>query len=86
MSRFALIVKSDVPSHIKIMYRCPGCESCYDEYDDAVYCCRPRIKKIFICKRCKKNHEDEDIAKKCCIENYSPSAIELEAAGQESFL
>lgn len=68
-------------------WRCNECMTVYDNEDDAVECCQPRVTEGYICPVCGSFHMNADRAVDCCgfdpdAPPPPPSAEELEAAGQ----
>ena len=69
---------------------CNNCNTrCKSEFD-ALYCCQPSITSGYICPTCKTLYIEEDQAIACCQvepeDSPTPTAQELEAAGQERLL
>ena len=49
-------------------YRCPSCESIYEEEYDAETCCPRMVEKIVAwkCFDCDEIYDNEDSARRCC--------------------
>ncbi|MHB8916211.1 MAG: hypothetical protein ACYC4K_10420 [Thiobacillus sp.] len=66
-------------------FECPDCGELHDYEDGAAECCAPVPREVFICDECDSINFSEKEAIACCdedLEQKSPTAEELESAGQ----
>ncbi len=74
-------------------WECGKCYEVHDNYDDAVECCQPRVREVYLCPVCAEVHRDEVWAIECCNSNelpedyvIPPTRQELDDAGQMRLL
>ena len=69
-------------------YECGRCAELHDWEDDALECCQPEPKEVYICDECEEAHESVREAEHCCAETddsylHMATQRELEKAGQQ---
>ena len=77
---------------LKSKWKCCECGELHEHEDDALDCCPPEVREVYVCPICTKDHNQQIMAFDCCDFDPDvdvlppPSAAELEAAGQMRLL
>ena len=77
-------------TYLHKVWQCNKCDTAHEDEYDARDCCSPGITEGYICPTCETFYIEEDAAIACCQVGPeappTPTAQELEAAGQERLL